>query len=60
MILVIHDGDKINYIQNIGLDFTKENICVVNKLPQPEEREGYDAILKYDENKGLVYDYIKK
>lgn len=37
-------------------DITNENIAVVNSIPDYEQREGYNGVLKYGEN-GLYWDY---
>lgn len=57
MYIIIHDGKTIKHIEEIGHDFTKENVEVVAETPPYVPQEGKYAVLEWDETEGLVYRY---
>lgn len=59
MVLVIKNGDEIKYTEEVGLEFSKDDIVVKEAIPAPEFREGFFPILKYNETEDkLFYEYV--
>lgn len=56
MKLIQHTNGIVVDILNIKNDATMENIILVDSIPTFEPKEGYNGILKYNEN-ALYWDY---
>ena len=56
MIIIQHSNGVVIDILRCRDDTTNENIAVVNSIPDYEQREGYNGVLKYGVN-GLYWDY---
>ena len=55
--IIQHINNIVVDIINVRDDVTTGNIAVVNEIPTLEHREGYNGVLKYDNEKGLYWDY---
>lgn len=57
MKLIQHTNGVVVDILNVKDDATMESIILVDSIPDFEPKEGYNGVLKYNEN-GLYWDYV--
>lgn len=57
MKIIQHINNIVVDIINVRDDVTTGNIAIVNEIPTLEHIEGYNGVLKYDNEKGLYWDY---
>ena len=56
MKIIQHVNGVVVDVINVRSDATLENITLTDSIPEFEHREGYNGVLKYNEN-GLYWDY---
>lgn len=56
MKVIQHINGIVVDIINVREDATAENIAIINNIPPFEHREGYNGVLKYNED-GVYWDY---